>query len=190
MAQFKELGIKGVWLHESRLHNDNRGFNFEGFKKTSLQQIVKRDFTVAQVNVSHSKLGTMRGIHLSIADEGQAKLVTCVSGRIWDVAVDLRVKSPTFKKWVGVELDSKSGKSLFISEGIGHGFLVLEERTAVVYLMSTPYSPNEEIAVNARDPEIAIEWPGKILHISARDDTAPLLAEILETLVQSPHSGA
>lgn len=190
MAQIQELAIRGVWLQRACLYNDNRGFNYEGFKKSNLQQIINRDFMVAQVNVSRSNLGTIRGIHASIAKEGQAKLVTCVTGRIWDVAVDLRVKSPTFKKWVGVELDSKSGESLLISEGIGHGFLALEEGTTVVYLMSSPYSPSEEIAVNPRDPDILIQWPREIIHISTRDDNAPLLAEILEVLAQSPHSGA
>jgi len=188
MSKFEELAIKGVWLQRSHLHKDNRGFNFEGFKRLNLQQNIGRDFVVAQMNFSNSTLGAVRGIHTSIAKEGQAKIVTCVTGRIWDVVVDFRVHSPTFKKWLSVELDSISGESLFISEGVGHGFLTLEEDSTVVYLMSAPYSPSEEIAVNPRDPEISIEWPGEIIHISARDDKAPLLAEVLETLAQSPHS--
>jgi dTDP-4-dehydrorhamnose 3,5-epimerase len=189
MFIFEELEIRGVWLQSSTVNRDNRGFFYEGFLARNLQSDLGREFHVNQVKVSNSKRGVVRGIHSSLARCGQAKLVTCVAGRIWDVAVDLRVNSPTFGKWLGVELDSVNGKSLFIGEGIGHGFYALEEDSSVFYLLSSTYSPNDEIAINPLDPEIAISWPGEIAEISGKDKNAPFLAEMLERLKHGPHIG-
>ena len=118
----------------------------------------------------------------SIAQEGQGKWVTCVVGSIWDVVVDIRPSSPTYKKWIGMELSEGDGKSIFVSEGLGHAFISLEENSVVSYLLTTAYSSSEEFDINPFDPELAIEWPKSLTPImSAKDSSAPsLCARFLE----------
>jgi dTDP-4-dehydrorhamnose 3,5-epimerase len=143
--------------------------------------VTGRDFGIEQANISLSSRGTLRGIHYSIAPRGQAKWVTCVSGAIKDVIVDIRPGSPTFGKWVEVELRGDSGKAVLISEGLGHGFIALEDNTAVAYLVSTPFSPGNEFEINPLDEKIAIDWgmQERDFKISEKDMKAPTLAERL-----------
>jgi dTDP-4-dehydrorhamnose 3,5-epimerase len=117
-----------------------------------------------------------------MAPGGQAKWVTCANGSLWDVIVDIRPKSPTFKRWVAVELRAEEGKALFISEGLGHAFLSLEDDTVTSYLLTTPYSLKDEFAINPQDPEIAIKWPDVPLLFSEKDAGAPSLKEFLSSL--------
>ena len=131
------LEIEGVWVAESPIWSDDRGFFREWFKSEDIKNVTGRDFGIEQANISLSSKGTLRGIHYSIAPRGQAKWVTCVSGAIKDVIVDIRPDSPTFGKWVDVELRGNSGKAVLISEGLGHGFIALQDNTAVAYLVST-----------------------------------------------------
>jgi dTDP-4-dehydrorhamnose 3,5-epimerase len=140
-----------------------------------------RSFGIEQANVSLSSKGTLRGIHYSIAPRGQAKWVTCVSGAIKDVIVDIRPNSPTFGKWVDVELRGDDGKAVLISEGLGHGFIALEDNTAVAYLVSTPFSPGHEFEISPLDEKIAINWGmhSSEFKISDKDMKAPTLAERL-----------
>lgn len=175
------LGIEGAWLAESPVWNDNRGSFREWFKAEDVKSATGRDFGIEQANISLSSKGTLRGIHYSIAPRGQAKLITCVSGSIQDVIVDIRSDSKTFGQWVDVELRGDSGKTVFISEGLGHGFLALEENTAVAYLVSNPYSPDHEFEINPLDQKIGIGWGMKTsnLKISNKDKVAPTLAERL-----------
>ena len=180
--EFKPLGIKGVWLAESPVWRDDRGFFREWFKSDSFEHETGRVFSVGQANISLSSKGTLRGIHYSMAPQGQAKWITCINGSIRDVIVDIRSNSPTFGRWIEVELKGDSGKSVFISEGLGHGFLALEENTSVAYLVSTPFAPEYEFEINPLDPEIGINW-GKDLYelkISEKDHNAPSLAERLD----------
>lgn len=175
------LGIEGVWLAESPVWSDNRGFFREWFKSTDIKNVIGRDFGIEQANISLSSRGTVRGIHYSIAPQGQAKWITCVSGSIKDVIVDVRPGSKSFGQWIEVDLSGDSGKALLISEGLGHGFLALEEKTAVAYLVSTPFSPAHEFEINPLDEKIGINW-GMVsseLKISDRDKRAPTLAERL-----------
>ncbi len=176
------LGIEGVWLAESPVWNDDRGFFREWFKSEDIKNSTGRDFGIEQANISLSSRGTLRGIHYSIAPRGQAKWITCVAGSIKDVIVDIRPNSKSFGKWIQVELSGDSGNAVFISEGLGHGFLALEDNTAVVYLVSTPFSPSEELEINPFDEEIGITWGMKIsdLRISEKDKTAPTLSERLK----------
>ena len=172
------LGIEGAWLAESPVWSDNRGFFREWFKSERIKQVVGRDFYIEQANISVSTKGTLRGIHYSIAPRGQAKWITCVSGSIQDVIVDIRSASETFGQWVAVELKGDSGKAVFIKEGLGHGFLALEENTAVAYLTSTPFSLTDEYEINPLDQKIGINWRIKTrkLKISDKDKAAPTLA--------------
>ena len=125
----------------------------------------------------------MRGIHYSLAEGGQAKWVTCVSGSIRDVIVDIRPSSPTYGKSVVVELSSASGNAVFIGEGLGHAFVSLEDNSTVAYLVSSPFSPAEEFEINPLDSEIGIEWglPVGELRLSPKDAAAPSLAERMKS---------
>ena len=189
MAEITSLGIDGAWLYQSDVHSDSRGYFTEWFKSELVKNVVGREFKIAQANISNSKRGVVRGIHCSIAKEGQAKWVTCISGKIIDFIVDIRPNSPTFKKWVAVELTGASGKSVFIGEGLGHAFIAMEDESRISYLLSSPYSPKEELAINPKDPEIAINWPLQEIHLSPNDESAPYLKDLLNTLKQSPHIG-
>ena len=175
------LGIEGVWVAESSVWSDDRGFFREWFKSEDVKNATGREFGIEQANISLSSRGTLRGIHYSIAPRGQAKWITCVAGSIKDVIVDIRPESQTFGKWIEVELKGNSGKSVLISEGLGHGFVALEDNTAVAYLVSTPFSPTDEFEINPLDEKIGINWEMDLgeLKISEKDKKAPTLAERL-----------
>ena len=175
------LDIEGVWVADSPVLRDSRGIFREWFKADSVKEVTGRDFGIEQANISVSSKGTLRGIHYSIAPRGQAKWITCVSGAIKDVTVDIRIESPTFGQWVEVELRGDSGKAVLIREGLGHGFIALEDNTTVAYLVSTPFSPTNEFEINPLDEEIAINWGMQIsdLKISDKDRKAPTLQERL-----------
>jgi dTDP-4-dehydrorhamnose 3,5-epimerase len=177
--ELKPLGIEGVWLAESPVWSDDRGFFREWFKSTDIKNATGRDFGIEQANISLSSKGTLRGIHYSIAPRGQAKWITCVSGSIKDVIVDIRPDSKSFGQWLEVELRGDAGKAVLISEGLGHGFVALEENTAVAYLVSTPFSPSDELEINPLDEKIGINWGFDLseLKISDKDKQAPTLAE-------------
>ena len=175
------LGIEGAWLAESPVWSDDRGFFREWFKAEDIQKVTGSDFGIEQANISLSSAGTLRGIHYSIAPRGQAKWITCVSGSIQDVIVDIRPNSKTFGQWMDVELKGDSGKAILISEDLGHGFLALEDNTTVAYLVSTPFSPTDEFEINPLDESIGINWGMELgsLKISEKDKIAPTLAERL-----------
>jgi dTDP-4-dehydrorhamnose 3,5-epimerase len=176
------LEIEGVWLAESPVWSDDRGFFREWFKSEEIKNATGRDFGIEQANISLSAAGTLRGIHYSIAPRGQAKLITCVLGSIQDVIVDIRPHSETFGQWIDVELKGDSGRAVLIGEGLGHGFLALEDNTAVAYLISTPFSPTDEFEINPLDEKIGIKWGinSKKLRISEKD----LSALSLETMLK------
>ena len=177
MGELKPTGIDGAWLFRSSAHHDERGFFREWFRADDLNKLLGISFNLAQSNISKSKKGVVRGIHFSTAPEGQAKWVTCSSGSIWDVVVDIRPSSPTYKKWVAHELNATNGLSVFISEELGHAFLTLEDDSVVTYLLSSPYAPESEFSINPKDPDIGIEWPLRDLQFSSRDQSAPSLIE-------------
>jgi dTDP-4-dehydrorhamnose 3,5-epimerase len=176
--QFEKMEIEGAWLAHSPSFADSRGTFHEWFKSTEIEKVIGDTFSVAQANISISAKGAIRGIHYSLAPQGQRKWITCVSGSIWDVIVDIRPTSPTFKKWIGVQLNSSSGRSVYLSEGLGHGFISLEENSAVSYLLSSPYSPDEEYGVNPFDLELNISWPILPALLSEKDARAKSLGEL------------
>ena len=172
------LEIDGAWLIESPVFRDERGHFREWFKSEAVEEFVGRKFEIAQANVSLSSKGTLRGIHYSMAPKGQAKWVTCVAGSIKDVIVDIRPSSPTFGEWIEVELSGDIGKAVFISEGLGHGFLALEDNTVVSYLVSTSFSAADEYEINPLDQKIGINWEIDLasIKISEKDRMAPTLS--------------
>lgn len=177
--ELEKLSIEGAWIGRSAIHEDHRGSFREWFKAEEIERVIGKKFSVAQANFSQSSRGVIRGIHYSLALAGQGKWVSCMSGSIWDVVVDIRPSSPTFKSWIGVNLRGDTGEALYISEGLGHGFISLEENTVVTYLLTSPYSPEEEFEINPMDPDLAITWPGVEHVLSAKDASAPTLQDRL-----------
>jgi dTDP-4-dehydrorhamnose 3,5-epimerase len=177
---FKPLGIQGAWVVESVVWPDERGFFLEWFKKEELFAATGFNFSVQQANFSLSHQGVIRGIHYSLSPKGQAKWVTCVSGSIIDVLVDLRTDSPTFKSVEYVELNHGDGKAVFIAPGLGHGFRSLMDNSGVAYLVDSPYAPEYELAICPTDSELGIEWGEETKNsagnlVSPRDLLAPTL---------------
>lgn len=169
---FQELDIPGAWVFTPTLHTDDRGVFLESFTSSSLEQATGRSLELAQANISQSKKGAVRGIHYALLPPGQAKYIQCVSGSVYDVVVDIRVGSPTFGQWTAVTLDAVERKSVFISEGLGHGFAALEDNTTLAYFCSTPYTPSREFGISPLDPDLAISWPVPKIVISDKDKSA------------------
>ena len=185
--EYRELSVPGAWEVTTRHFGDGRGLFLEVFKDAPFASAVGHDFGLAQVNCSVSAAGVLRGIHFADVPPGQAKYVTCVAGAVLDVVVDIRVGSPTFGQWDAVLLDDKDRRAIYLSEGLGHGFMSLEDGSTVMYLCSTPYAPGREHEVHPLDPAIGIEWPtvGRdgqplIPQLSPKDEAAPMLAEARE----------
>jgi dTDP-4-dehydrorhamnose 3,5-epimerase len=173
--EIRELDIQGLWIIKFPIYTDSRGDFREWFKASDIESQVGKSFETLQANISSSKKGALRGIHFSLAPGGQGKLITCATGSIWDVVVDLRVNYPTFKRWVVTPLDSASGESLYVSDGLGHGFVSMSENSKIVYLLTGPYSKEDEYEVNPFDPEIGIKWPIENPILSTKDSQAPSL---------------
>ena len=131
--EIKSLGIEGAWIASSSVHSDERGSFREWFKLKVISDVAGRDFSVAQSNISVSSKGVLRGIHYTLAKGGQAKWVTCISGHVIDVVVDIRPDSPTYKKYELIDLRGGEGRAVLVGAGLGHGFLSLEEGSIVSY---------------------------------------------------------
>ena len=172
------LDIDGAWTFTPRIQADRRGSFLEWFRNAAIMADLGRSLEVAQANCSVSRRGAIRGIHFSDVPPGQAKYVTCVSGSIMDVVVDLRVGSPGYGRWTAVPLDDQTRRAVFVAEGLGHGFVTLSDQATVLYLCSTPYAPDREHGVNPLDADIGIAWPeGVPAILSDKDKTAPTVAE-------------
>lgn len=131
-----------------------------------------------QANVSVSSAGVLRGLHFAQLPPSQAKYVTCMRGTVFDVVVDIRVGSPTFGRWDSVLLDDRHHRTIYLSEGLAHGFLALQDDSTVVYLCSAGYDPDREHTILATDPAVGIDWPIETPLLSERDAQAPVLAEV------------
>jgi dTDP-4-dehydrorhamnose 3,5-epimerase len=176
------LTIEGAWVAAPPVHSDPRGSFLELFRGDELFDVLGYRMEIAQANCSVSQRGVIRGIHFADVPPGQAKYVSCVSGAILDVVVDLRVGSPGFGRWEALRLDEENRRSVLVSEGLGHGFMALSETATAVYLCSTPYAPGREHGVNPLDPALGIAWPsGREPVLSGKDAAAPSLAEANET---------
>jgi dTDP-4-dehydrorhamnose 3,5-epimerase len=161
---------------------DERGRFFEYLRAGELPGCAGWDLDVAQVNCSVSVRGALRGIAVTDVPGGQAKVVACVAGEVFDVVVDLRKGSPAFGRWHGERLGGDRRAALLVPAGVGHAFMALADGSAVMYLLSAPHNPERERRINPLDPEIAIAWPPGIAPVmSARDASAPGLRQALET---------
>jgi dTDP-4-dehydrorhamnose 3,5-epimerase len=160
------------------IHPDSRGRFFEWYTDAAFTEMTGHRFDLAQANASVSARGVLRGLHFAELPPSQAKYVTCLRGSVFDVVVDIRVGSPTFGRWDSVLLDDRGHRSVYLSEGLAHGFLALEDESTVAYLCSAPYAPGREHTVRATDPAVGIEWPVVDLVLSDRDAAAPTLTEV------------
>ncbi len=150
--------IPDVWLLELKVFGDDRGFFLESYNKKVFQDKIGINPDFVQDNHSRSRKNVLRGLHYQIK-QPQGKLVTVVQGTIYDVAVDLRKSSATFRQWVGVELSGESKGQLWVPEGFAHGFLVLSQFAEVLYKTTHYYEPQQERSLFWNDPELAISWP-------------------------------
>lgn len=172
-----ETAIDGVLIIEPRVHGDERGFFLESWNARTFAQ-AGLDLDFVQDNHSRSGRGILRGLHYQQPNP-QGKLVRVVSGAVFDVAVDLRRSSPTFSKWVGVELSARNHRMLWVPPGMAHGFLCLEDGTDFLYKCTGYYDAESEHSLLWNDPEIGIEWPlnGLEPQLSTKDEAAKTLAE-------------
>ncbi|HXB88096.1 dTDP-4-dehydrorhamnose 3,5-epimerase [Mycobacterium sp.] len=180
--QIRQLDIAGAWEITPQLHADTRGLFFEWLTDRGFTSFAGHRLDVRQANCSVSAAGVLRGLHFAQLPPSQAKYVTCLSGSVFDVVVDIRVGSPTFGKWDSVLLDDRDRRSVYLSEGLAHGFIALQDNSTVMYLCSAEYNPQREHTVAATDPALAIDWPTKHkLVLSDRDAAAPTLEELRAT---------
>ena len=179
--------IEGPLLIKPNVFNDDRGFFMESWNSNDWKSIMeksKQEFNLfLQDNHSQSSIGVLRGLHYQLNPYAQGKLVRCISGEIFDVAVDIRINSPTFGKYVGEFLSSENYLQLWIPEGFAHGFLTISEKAEVVYKTTNFWDKNSERSIKWDDPSINIEWPEIILKnneilISPKDSQAPLLSKV------------
>ena len=170
--------IGGAWTSTPVVHRDDRGHFLEWFRAGELSESLGYRPETAQANWSVSRRGVIRGVHFASVPPGQAKYVTCVSGAILDVIVDIRVGSPGYGRWEAVRLDDASGRAVFLEAGLGHAFTAISDEATVIYLCSTPYAPGREHGVHPLDPDLGIEWPaGTEPVLSPKDAAAPTLEQ-------------
>ncbi len=169
--------LDGVLLIEPKVFGDHRGFFLETYREDRYHEN-GIEVTFVQDNHSSSIKGTLRGLHAQKGEQAQGKLVRCIEGSIFDVAVDLRNGSPTFGKWVGYELTSTNFRQLWVPVGFLHGFLTLSDKAQVEYKCTTYYSPENEIGVVWNDPDIGIDWGIETPILSPKDEKLPLLKDV------------
>ncbi|MEL7976879.1 dTDP-4-dehydrorhamnose 3,5-epimerase [Isoptericola sp. F-RaC21] len=182
--QIRELAVPGAYEITPQQHGDPRGVFLEWFKAGPFADAVGHPLDLQQANASVSAAGVLRGIHFADVPPGQAKYVTCATGAVLDVVVDLRTGSPTFGQWDSVLLDDVDRRAIYLGEGLGHAFMSLEDDSTVLYLCSTGYNPGAEHGIHPLDPDTGIQWPTTardgsplVPQLSAKDTAAPTLAE-------------
>jgi len=176
--RIEPLPIDGSWRITTDVHPDPRGTFTEWYRFDHLAAAVGHPLDLAQANVSVSRRGVVRGVHFAAAP-GQAKYVMCARGAVLDVAVDLRVGSPTFRQWSATRLDDVSRTAVFLTEGLGHAFCALTDEATVVYLCSAVYNAAAERVIDPFDPDLAIGWPQAAQEASDRDARAPGFGQML-----------
>lgn len=170
-----DLPLAGLKRVERKCLGDQRGFISRIFCATELEQCNWHK-PIAQINHSYTKKkGTVRGLHFQHSPHSEMKLVNCLQGEVWDVAVDLRANSSTFLSWYAERLSVDNGRSLLIPEGVAHGFQALTDDVQLLYFHSTNYAPSAEAGINVLDPRLAIDWPLAISECSQRDQAIPFL---------------
>ncbi|MEA3033374.1 MAG: dTDP-4-dehydrorhamnose 3,5-epimerase, partial [Sphingomonadales bacterium] len=179
MVEVRRLALPDVYEIRPPRHGDHRGFFSEVYNEAALAGH-GIDTVFVQDNHSFSaESGVLRGLHYQAPPAAQAKLVRVIRGAIYDVAVDIRLGSPTFGRWVGLTVSAEAWNQILVPEGFAHGFVTLEPATEVLYKVSAPYSPEHDRGIRWDDPAIGIDWPlqGRVPILSDKDRAAPLLAD-------------
>ena len=166
--------IDGVLILEPKVFSDDRGLFFESFNQKRFEEAIGYPVKFVQDNQSKSSKGVLRGLHYQEAPYAQGKLVRCVMGEVFDVAVDIRHDSPTFGQWVGVYISAENKRQLWIPEGLAHGFLALSETVEFLYKATNYYDPNSERSIKWNDKKLNIDWPidEDLLCLSDKDRNA------------------
>ncbi|MBV9011401.1 MAG: dTDP-4-dehydrorhamnose 3,5-epimerase [Pseudonocardiales bacterium] len=180
--RFRELAVPGVIEFTPQVFPDARGQFVAPFQESAFLDATGHPLHLAQSNHSVSHRGVVRGVHFSDVPPGQAKYVHCSRGALLDVAIDVRVGSPTFGRWESILLDTESYRAVYLPEGVGHAFIALADDTVMSYLCSTGYHPAAEHTVDPLDPALRLPWPAELeVVLSPKDRAAPTLAEAART---------
>jgi dTDP-4-dehydrorhamnose 3,5-epimerase len=175
--KFDQTRLQGAYLIDLQKIGDDRGFFARMFcKEEFLQYGLTTNFQNINTSLSQQK-GTLRGMHYQLTPHAEIKIVKCIRGSVFDVIIDLRPDSPTFKKWFGAKLSDSNRTMMYVPKGFAHGFLTLLPDTEVIYLVSDGYAPSFERGVRWNDPSIGIEWPSPPFEVSEKDDNWPSLNE-------------
>lgn len=179
--EIRELTIRDAYAITPIIHSDERGEFVEWYRHDRLAEVVGYPLDLRQANTSVSHRGVVRGIHFADVPRGQAKYVTCMSGAIVDYVVDIRVGSPTFGQYESVPLSASLRNAVYLSEGLGHAFIALEDNTVVSYLVSDTYNPGAEHGINPRDETLSLDFGREEiqLNLSPKDESAPTLSELM-----------
>jgi len=171
---FTETKLQGAFIIDLQKHEDKRGFFARAWCQNEFQEH-NIDWQPVQANLAYTESkGTLRGLHYQAAPYGEAKLLRCIRGAMYDVILDLRPESATFKQWLGVELSAENGRALYVPEGFAHGYLTLEDHTEAFYPVSQFYTPGAEQGIRWNDPAFGIDWPIKEnLVLSDKDRSWP-----------------
>ena len=170
--------LTDAFVLKPRVFNDDRGYFYESFNESAFESLTRVKVNFIQDNQSYSSKGTLRGFHFQKGDDAQAKLVRVAKGSAFDVAIDLRPDSPTFKQWYGVELTDKNHLQFFIPRGFAHAFLALEDNTIFQYKVDNYYSKANDGGVIWNDEDLNITWPELKLELSEKDKNLPKLNQI------------
>lgn len=175
----KSTPLQDCYIIEPTVFEDDRGYFFEKFNEKTFEELTSQNGHFVQDNISKSSYGVLRGLHLQKGEHAQAKLVSCLEGKVFDVAVDLRENSPTFGKWFGIELTAENKLQLYVPRGFGHGFSVLSETAVFSYKCDNFYHKAAEGGVLWNDPELNIDWqlPMDDVILSEKDKVLPPLSE-------------
>ncbi|MEP7195887.1 MAG: dTDP-4-dehydrorhamnose 3,5-epimerase [Saprospiraceae bacterium] len=172
--------IENLFIIQTDIYSDSRGAFYRTYCKSEFEKMEVHDSFI-QSNISHNiKKGQVRGMHMQIPPYAESKIVRCVRGKIFDVAVDLRKGSSTFLRYYGIELTAENGLALIIPEGFAHGFQVLEEESTMLYMHSVEYKPEYEFSISCQDPKIGIVWPFEVIGLSEKDHSVKFLDDGFE----------
>ncbi len=177
--KIRKTPLKDCYIIEPTIFEDERGYFYEKFNEQKFEELTGMNGHFVQDNISKSSYGVLRGVHLQKGEHVQAKLVSCLEGKVWDVAVDLRKDSPTFGQWFGVELTPENKLQLYVPRGFGHGFSVLSETAIFSYKCDNFYNKNAEGSVIYNDKDLNIDWklPEDVVQLSEKDQQLPSFKE-------------
>lgn len=172
-----KTAIPDVLIFEPKVFGDERGFFFESFNHKLFEEAVGYPVNFVQDNHSKSSKGVLRGLHYQLPPHAQGKLVRCVAGEVFDVAVDIRKSSPTFGKWIGVHLSGENKRQLWIPEGFAHGFFTISETAEFLYKTTNYYHPQSDRSILWNDENLSIHWPSNNTVLSKKDEMAAMFSD-------------